>query len=109
MGPAPQNRGPSPVLELVTPINKEKLHNYITHPPFLTEAASNACERPKGNDDFEHIIDNTSVVLKEPENVREVVRDILKGREKNDIWLSEPLLLLNLFFFYFQEIGRAHV
>ena len=31
--PKTENRRPPPMLQLLTPINKEKLHNYIIHPP----------------------------------------------------------------------------
>ena len=85
MGPAPANRRTAPALELVTPVNKGKLHNYLIHAPFLSEAAMDACKRAKVNDEFEHIIDNTSVVLEKPDHIREVIRDIIKGREKNDM------------------------
>ena len=83
--PETEERGPPPQMQLVTPINKNKLHNYVLHPAYLTEAVTDACEEVKGNEELAHISDNTSVVLEDPDEIHEVVKGVLQGREKNDM------------------------
>ena len=82
MRPDPENSGPPPAIELVTPINKGMMHNYLIHPPYPLEVITDACERAKGNDKFEHIIDNTGIVLVEPNLIIRGLREIIKEREK---------------------------
>ena len=85
MRPDPENSGPPPALELITPINKGRMHINLIYPSYFLEVIADACERAKANDKFEHIIDDTGIVLEEPNLIIKGLREIIKGREKNDM------------------------
>ena len=75
--PETEERGPSPTMQLVTPINKNKLHNYVIFPGYLSEAIADAGKMVKGNEEHVHILDNTCVVLEDPDEVLKVVKGVL--------------------------------
>ena len=92
--PETEERGPPPTMQLVTPINKDKLHNYVVSPGYLSEAIAEAGEMVKGNKEYAHIMDNTCVVLEEPDEVLKAVKGVLQGREKNDMSIIRLSVIL---------------
>ena len=59
------------------------------------EATSDACERAKGIDEYQHIVDNTNVELDSLDSIREVVADVLKEREKNNMSAVRATVVLS--------------
>ena len=86
-----------PLLELVTPINKDRVHNYVIHPSHLSEAITDncKCEGAKGIQEFEHIMDNTSVILDTPDLILEGMKKLIQGQEKNNLSNLRATVMLN--------------
>ena len=59
----PEDTSTLPPLELVTSINKDRVHNYVIHPFYLSDAITDTCKGVKDVEEFEHIVDNSGVIL----------------------------------------------
>ena len=80
----PEDNRPLPPPELVTPINKGKIHNYVIHPHISSRLSMMPVRKAKGKEEFEHIMDNTGIVHQSTDLVKEGVNAIIQGREKNN-------------------------